>query len=552
MVVDIKEKRIIKGHGYNKIIKSINKGIMKVSSFFVSSLVILSLVLVACGTSSSDGDNPAQGMQVATLSGTPQKGSIELVTPAVPATSDLGPMILMQDDFSDPGSGWEIYSGEYGTAGYDQGRYVIEATVEKEYNWGVAGVNFDNIRIDVDATAITTPADLSDGFGVDCRIQENGDGYGFRVSSDGYAEIMVFKDGESTQLYDWTQSTAVSPAGELNHITAICEGNHFSLLVNDAFVAEVVDDTYSSGDIALSAISFSADPVKVLFDDLIVQSIGDPYQYGDRTPYPVTITNNSGREICSVYISPDENDNWGDNWLSGSMTFGAGDTLTFDDNLNQVVDIQVEGCDTTRLYEGYSIDLAANSQITVNQPVLLKRYDFTSYDGWSMGGIKDGTTSITQGDYYTITTQAGGPFSSGVVDFAAADVTLRADASLAKMGEASPAVYGVLCRVHEDGSGIFFALRSDGYGSIQKWDGLVLTPLTEWISSSSVNQGINANYIEGNCNGNHFLLYINGDYVTETNYDGYPTGKIGVGVVPDASAAIKVDFDFVEVLEPLK
>lgn len=524
---------------------------MKAFSLFISSLVILSLVLVAC-SSSGGGDNPAQGMQVATLSGTPQKGVINIATPIVKPTIDLGPMILMQDDFSDPGSGWEIYSGKYGSASYDQDGYVVEAVVEKEYNWGVAGVNFDNIRIDVEATAITTPADLSDGFGVDCRIQENGDGYGFRVSSDGYAEIVLFKDGESTQLYDWTKSDAVSSAGRTNHITAICEGNHFSLLVNDIFVAEVVDDTYASGDIALSAISFSADPVKVLFDNLIVQSIGNPYQYGDRTPYPVTITNNSAREICSVYISPNENDNWGENWLSGSLTFGAGDMLTFEDNLNQVVDIQVEGCDFTRLFEGYLIDLAVNNQITVNEPVVLKRYDFTSYDGWSMGGIPGGTATITQGDYYTLTTQAGGAFSSGVAAFPIADVTLRADASLAKFGEPSPAVYGIICRVQEDGSGIFFAVRSDGFGSVQKWDGSTLTPLTDWFTSSAVKQGINANYIEGNCKGNHFSLYVNGDYVTETVYDGYPTGKIGVGVVPDGNTSLRVDFDFVEALEPLK
>lgn len=524
---------------------------MKAFSFFISSLVILSLVLVAC-SSSGGGDNPAHGMQVATLSGTPQKGVIDIVTPIVKPTIDLGPMILMQDDFSDPGSGWEVYSGDYGTAGYDQGGYVVEATVEKEYNWGVAGVNFDNIRIDVDATAITTPADLSDGFGVDCRIQENGDGYGFRVSSDGYAEIVLFKDGESTQLYDWTKSDAISSAGRTNHITAICEGNHFSLLVNDTFVAEVVDDTYASGDIALSAISFSADPVKVLFDDLIVQSIGNPYQYGDRTPYPVTITNNSAREICSVYISPNENDSWGENWLTGSKTFGAGDTLTFEDNLNQVVDIQVEGCDTTRLYEGYSIDLAVNSQITVNEPLVLNRYDFTSYDGWSMGGIPGGTATITQGDYYTITTQAGGTFSSGVVDFKAQDITVRTDASLSKADANSKVVFGVMCRVQEDGSGIFFAVRSDGYGSIQKWDGISLTPLTDWVYSGSIKPGIDANYIEGTCSGSNYSLYVNGDYVTDADDTSFTDGRIGVAVVPDAVSSVRVDFDFIEGLKPLE
>ncbi len=526
---------------------------MKSSILTVASLVILSILLVSCSSDSSNGgDNPTQGMQVATLSGTPQKGTIDFATPIVNPTSDLGPMVLMQDDFSDPGSGWEVYSGEYGTAEYDQGGYVVEATVEKEYNWGVAGVDFDNVRIDIDATVLQAPADLSDGFGVDCRIQENGDGYGFRISSDGYAEIMVFTDGEAVALYDWTKSGAIEPAGEVNHITAICEGNHFSMIVNDVYIAEVVDDTFSSGDLALSAISFSADPVKVLFDDIIVLSIGDPYAYGDRTPYPVTIENQSDREVCWVMISPENEDFWGDSWLTGSMTFGAGDTLTFEDNLNQVVDIQVLGCDYTRLFEGYSLDLAVNNTILLKEPVLLARYEFTSYDGWSMGGLKGGTATITQGDYYSITTQAGGTFSSGVVDFKAQDIIVRTDASLAKSGENSNAVFGLMCRVQEDGSGIFFALRSDGFGSIQKWDGTSLNPLTDWVYSDSIKQGIDANYIEGTCSGSDYSLYVNGDYVTGVEDTSFTRGMIGLGVVPDPASLIEVDFDFFEALKPLE
>ena len=526
---------------------------MKPSSLFVPSLVILSILLVSCSSDSSGvGDNPAQGMQVATLSGTPQKGTIDLPTPAAVPTSDLGPMVLMHDDFSDPGSGWEIYSGEYGTAGYEQGGYVVGATVEKEYNWGVAGVDFDNIRIDIDATVLQAPSDLSDGYGVDCRIQENGDGYGFRISSDGFAEIMVFTDGEAKPLYDWTKSDAIKPAGEINHITAICEGNHFSMIVNDVVIAEVIDDTFSSGDLALSAISFSSDPVKVLFEDIIVLSIGNPYAYADRTPYPVTIENLTDREVCWVMISPENEDFWGDSWLTGSMTFGAGDTQTFEDNLNQVVDIQVLGCDYTRLFEGYSLDLAVNNKFILKEPVVLARYEFASYDGWSMGGLKDGTATITQGDYYSITTQSGGTFSSGVVDFKAQDITVRTDASLAKTGANSQAVFGIMCRVQEDGSGIFFAVRSDGYGSIQKWDGISLIPLTDWIFSGSIKQGIDANYIEGTCDGSNYTLYVNGDYVTEVENTDFPSGKIGVGVVPDPTGLVtQVDFDFVEGLKPL-
>jgi len=514
-------------------------------------IVLIALVsLAACTSTGNTGPNPADGMQVATLSGTPGTGQALLT--ATPLPNDNGPFILMQDDFSDPNSGWEIYSGDYGTAGYEQDGYVVEAIVKGEYNWGIAGVNFDNIRIDVDATAIVLPADAVDGFGVDCRLQDNGDGYGFRVSSDGYVAISLYKDGEASPLYEWTESNAVSPAGVTNHITAICQGTHFSLLVNDVLVAEAEDDTFASGDLSLSAISFSEDPSKVLFDDIVVQSIGDAYQYEDGTQYPVTLINASGREVCHVMISPEEEDFWGDSWLTGAQTFGEGDMLTFDDNTARVVDIEVLDCNDMRLMESYGINLAEVNSFTIAAPVVRAHYDFVSAEGWSQGTLADGSASITHNDYYSLSAPAGGAFVSGVVDFVAQDITLRADASLARTGDDGSAIYGVMCRVQNDGSGIFFALRSDGFGSIQKWQGGVLTPLTDWKASSGINTGIAANYIDADCVGDSFALYVNGIYVTEAETSEFPIGKVGVAAVPASAGLTQVDFDFVEILEPLE
>ena len=523
---------------------------MKKSGFLI--IFVVMVFLVSGCVSSSGGSNPSAGMQVATLSGTPERGTLNLPTPQVNPTADLGPFILMQDDFNDPASGWEIYSGDYGAAGYEDGGYVVEAIVDKEYNWGIAGVNYDNIRIDVDVAVLQAPGDLVDGFGVDCRVQENGDGYGFRISSDGQAEIMLYANDESTGLSDWAENSAINTDGETNHMTAICQGNHFSLIVNDALVADVIDDTFVTGDLALSAITFSDDPVKVIFDDIIVQSIGNPYQYEDTMSYPVTIENASGREVCWVNISADESDYWGESWLTGAQTFGTGDTLTFDDNFDQLVDIQVLDCDYTRLFESYGQDLAINDYFVLHEPVVRVRYEFNTNEGWSLGEMKGGSAAITQGDYYSLTTHQGEPFSFGVVDFVAQDITLRADASLAKTGDPTKDIYGVMCRVQNDGSGIFFAVRSDGYGSIQKWDGTSLTMLTDWIAMDSVRQGIAANYIEGNCVGDNYMLIINGDYVTDVDNSDFLIGNIGVGVVPQSASETRVDFDFVEVLEPLE
>jgi hypothetical protein len=147
--------------------------------------------------------------------------------------------------------------------------------IAKEYNWGAAYKDYSDIRIDADVSVLQAPASLNDAYGVDCRLQSNGDSYGFRISSDGYIAIELFSNEEASMLADWTINPAVLTDGSPNHLTAFCVGNSFSFYVNDVLVAQATDDTFSHGDIALSAISFDNDPVKVLFDNVVVQQASE-------------------------------------------------------------------------------------------------------------------------------------------------------------------------------------------------------------------------------------------------------------------------------------
>ncbi len=178
---------------------------------------------------------------------------------------------LMKDDFSNPQSGWEIYSGEYGSAGYSQDGYLVESFLEGEYNWGAAGVNYGNVRIDADAIVLKTAQNGADVYGIDCRLQENGDGYGFRITSDSYAGIFKYENMQSTALVDWFGAADIKTDGSLNRITAICNGSNLQLMVNGVSIAQTTDELYTSGDIAFSVVGFDAGTVSVLFDNLTVQ-----------------------------------------------------------------------------------------------------------------------------------------------------------------------------------------------------------------------------------------------------------------------------------------
>ena len=521
----------------------------------ITLLTFLFITLLFTGCFSSKASNgsasdPGKGLQVATVSSKPGMATAGPVQAIPLETQDLGPFILMQDDFSDSGSGWESYSSEYGRADYDQGGYLVEALIEKEYNLGVAGVDYADIRIEVDAVVQRTAANQNDAYGVDCRIQSNGDGYGFRISSDGYAGIVLFKDQEEVGLQDWIEVEDIFTDGTSNHLTAICEGNHFTLLVNDVFVAEVTDDTFASGDIALSAVSYEAEPISVLFDDIIVQEIGDPYLYEDAEPYPLQIVNNSEREVCWVYVSSEDAEYWGDAWVTSENPLAAGEEITIDGNTSRVVDVKVETCDSLRLLEEYRIDLGIYNVITVEEPTLIKRFEYKTFEGWTDGDVDGGNMAITMEDYYSLTAQNTGEPVIGSVDFRAADAVLRTDASLAQAGNSQEAIYGLMCRIQLDGSGIFFAVRGDGYGSIQKWRAGTLTPLTEWTYASRINQGIDANYIEADCIGDDYVLFVNGEYVIDAVDSDYKNGKVGLGVIPSSGSATRVDFDFFEIFEP--
>jgi hypothetical protein len=197
-----------------------------------------------------------------------------LVTARFPVTG-VAPA-LFEDDFSDPSSGWEVGDYSDGSLGYSDGGYLVTATLEDTYIWGVANQFFSDIVIEVDATELSAPANDNNAYGVMCRVQPNGkDGYALRISGDGYYAIHLISDGFEA-LVDWTASDAIRQGNATNHLRAVCDGSSLVLFVNGELVAEASDTTFTEGDIALSATTFEAEPTEVLFDNLVVSRAAAP------------------------------------------------------------------------------------------------------------------------------------------------------------------------------------------------------------------------------------------------------------------------------------
>jgi len=187
--------------------------------------------------------------------------------------------VLFQDNFSNPGSGWQVGDWDGGSGGYKDGVYFVRGEDKDYYFYGRAEQSFTDIAVEVDASQVLAPPNNNDGYGVGCRVQSNGHGYFFRISGDGYYSILNETGEDDTWLVDWTESTAIRQGNATNHIVVICNGSHLALSVNGELLAEVEDITYTEGDIALTATTFEDEPTEVHFDNLVVRrSVSILYQ----------------------------------------------------------------------------------------------------------------------------------------------------------------------------------------------------------------------------------------------------------------------------------
>ena len=178
--------------------------------------------------------------------------------------------VLFKDDFSSTLSGWEVGEYETGSVGYEMGRYFVIAIGEGETMWGVANQSFSDLIIEVETQQVQAGPGNDNDYGVGCRLQPNGDGYYLLISGDGYYAIFVATEDGFAPLVDFTASDVIRTGNADNHIKAVCDGPHLELFVNGRHLASSEDDTFTSGDIALTATSYEEARTEIHFDDLVV------------------------------------------------------------------------------------------------------------------------------------------------------------------------------------------------------------------------------------------------------------------------------------------
>ena len=202
----------------------------------------------------------------ATSDGTPET----LLATSTPMPGEGG--VLFEDDFESTSSGWEVGEYDAGSVGYVAGAYAVVSAGNSDTMWGIAYQSFENLVIEVDTTQILAGPENDNDYGVICRAQETGEGYHLLISGDGYYAISKAQDGEFDWLVDWTESDAIRQGNATNHIQVICDGTTLTLFVNGQRLATAADDTFTRGDVALTATSYEDAPTEIHFDNLTVRA----------------------------------------------------------------------------------------------------------------------------------------------------------------------------------------------------------------------------------------------------------------------------------------
>jgi len=96
----------------------------------------------------------------------------------------------------------------------------------------------------------------SSSYGVVFR-QADKDFYAFEISDAQQFALSLYYQGQWMKLIDWTESSAIRP-GEVNRVTVLGEGSHFSLYINDQHVGEAEDGQLSEGEVGLTITLYDA------------------------------------------------------------------------------------------------------------------------------------------------------------------------------------------------------------------------------------------------------------------------------------------------------
>lgn len=176
--------------------------------------------------------------------------------------------VIYEEDFSNPESGWEVYTDEYVEKGYEDRAYKIYVIEKNLTTWATIDQKFSDFIMEVKATPMSGPDENS--YGIVFRYQNEDNFYSYEISSDGQFAVMKTADGKRKPLVSWSKTGYVNQGKNSNILEVVCEGQSMDFYVNGEYLTGVNDNTFKKGAIGLTAGTFTRKGVRVDFDNLRV------------------------------------------------------------------------------------------------------------------------------------------------------------------------------------------------------------------------------------------------------------------------------------------
>jgi hypothetical protein len=188
-----------------------------------------------------------------------------------PSTGAQAGSTLYSDNFDDEqSSDFTAETNESSVYKFADGAYQITVNKPKLLSWATTNGDYGDASISVDASIDGPPVSAA---GLIFHYQDDKNFYIYSVDGEGRYGLDVYKNDEPITLIEWTESSAIKPAGEVNALRVETSGDTIRLYVNDKLLDELSDSTIGNGKAALVVNTFDEPNVTVTFDNLIVRDI---------------------------------------------------------------------------------------------------------------------------------------------------------------------------------------------------------------------------------------------------------------------------------------
>lgn len=181
--------------------------------------------------------------------------------------------LVIEDDFSDPDSGWLATSEDDKGGSYANGEYVVWAdkTGTKMAELLKLGELSDFV-FEIDSKKVS--GEKGSFCFVFYRMHEYSDWYAFGITDDSEYSVVKYEAGQATaMLKNWTRSGYIKGGNATNRFKVACIGTQTNVYVNGYKLATVTDNTTLTGQIGLGIKSFSESGAKYSFDNFRLYAI---------------------------------------------------------------------------------------------------------------------------------------------------------------------------------------------------------------------------------------------------------------------------------------